>query len=95
MSLTACMCQFFYFENYRYTVQCTLSGITVGRVVYGYFRHVDNEGCMYLLSDEQKIKLICCFNAMNSVHFCSVTFRSNQMHYFYYLKLKTIYNISL
>jgi hypothetical protein len=35
------------------------------------------------------------FNAMNSVHFCSVTFRSNQMHYFYYLKLKTIYNISL
>jgi hypothetical protein len=31
------------------------------------------------------------FNAMNSVHFCSITFRSNQMHYFYYLKLKTIY----
>jgi hypothetical protein len=24
-----------------------------------------------------------------------LTFRSNQMHYFYYLKLKTIYNISL
>jgi hypothetical protein len=35
------------------------------------------------------------FNAMNSVHFCSITLRSNQMHYFYYLKLKTIYNISL
>jgi hypothetical protein len=35
------------------------------------------------------------FNAMNSVHFCSITFKSNQMHYFYYLKLKTIYNISL
>jgi hypothetical protein len=28
------------------------------------------------------------FNAMNSVYFCSITFRSNQMHYFYYLKLK-------
>jgi hypothetical protein len=28
------------------------------------------------------------FNAMNSVHFCSITHRSNQMHYFYYLKLK-------
>jgi hypothetical protein len=25
---------------------------------------------------------------MNSVHFCSITLRSNQMHYFYYLKLK-------
>jgi hypothetical protein len=36
-----------------------------------------------------------CFNAMNPVHFCSITLRSNQMHYFYYLKLKTIYNISL
>jgi hypothetical protein len=36
-----------------------------------------------------------CFNAMNSVHFCSITLRSNQMHYFYYLKLKTLYNISL
>jgi hypothetical protein len=35
------------------------------------------------------------FNAMNSVHFCSITLRSNQMHYFYYLKLKTIYNLSL
>jgi hypothetical protein len=32
---------------------------------------------------------------MNSVHFCSIKLRSNQMHYFYYLKLKTIYNISL
>jgi hypothetical protein len=35
------------------------------------------------------------FNAMNSAHFCSITLRSNQMHYFYYLKLKTIYNLSL
>jgi hypothetical protein len=26
------------------------------------------------------------FNAMNSVHFCSFTLRSNQMHYFYYLE---------
>jgi hypothetical protein len=25
---------------------------------------------------------------MNSVHFCSITLSSNQMHYFYYLKLK-------
>jgi hypothetical protein len=28
------------------------------------------------------------FDAMNSVHFCSITLRSNEMHYFYYLKLK-------
>jgi hypothetical protein len=29
---------------------------------------------------------------MNSVHFCSITHKSNQMHYFYYLKLeKNIY----
>jgi hypothetical protein len=28
------------------------------------------------------------FNAMNSVHFCSITLRFNQMHYFYYLKNK-------
>ena len=27
------------------------------------------------------------FKAMNSVHFCSVTQRSNQMHYFYYICL--------
>ena len=33
------------------------------------------------------------FKAINSVHFCSVTLRSNQMRYFYYLKLKTIYNL--
>jgi hypothetical protein len=37
----------------------------------------------------------CYFNAMNSVHFCSITLRSNQMHYFHNLKLKTIYTISL
>jgi hypothetical protein len=30
------------------------------------------------------------FNAMNSVHFCSITLRSNQMHYFYYLKHGTV-----
>jgi hypothetical protein len=42
----------------------------------------NNSGCVVLNSY---------FNAMNSLHFCSVTFRSNQMHYFYYLKLKTIY----
>jgi hypothetical protein len=34
----------------------------------------------------------CHFNAINSVHFCSITLRSNQMQYFYYLKLKTIYS---
>jgi hypothetical protein len=27
------------------------------------------------------------FKAMNSVHFCSVTQRSNQMRYFYYISL--------
>jgi hypothetical protein len=43
----------------------------------------------------ERIETINYLNAMNSVHFCSITHRSKQMHYFYYLKFKTIYNISL
>jgi hypothetical protein len=34
-----------------------------------------------------------CFNAMNSVHFCLIKNKSNQMHYFYYLKLKKLFTI--
>ena len=33
------------------------------------------------------------FIAMNSVHFCSITHRSNQMHYFYYIIIWKRWNI--
>jgi hypothetical protein len=32
---------------------------------------------------------------MKSVHFCSITHRSNQMHYFYYLKPRVNHDIGV
>jgi hypothetical protein len=82
----------------RGTIDRTLQVMFVQRASYLFYYPFLNPQVHYHFAQQQTklLKLILdYFNAMNSVHFCSITDRSNQMHYFYYLKLKTIYKISL